>query len=550
MVKHSSAGGFPPAGFGTSFNKPPLQPPMTFKSPLAKPHQIGGAWANNLFKQSQLSRHHAHLSAALPKVLPKPSAFSRSAGHKHSAVPGLPKAERTKAMKGFDLAINAQARMIKHQGHVKQMLVGTSKVVNSRAFKSEFPKATKPFVTLNRNLAESRKNVVALQASSKVAYAYLNSSRKAFEKGKLPAARSASLPRFADQGKMHRKQATLLGRIARTLRNAFGVSSKPAIPRPKAGARTPPLDPGKRDKAPHKLPPPAKHPGRAVSKPPRSGRDLQQGGALPRKMTPELRQRLDTLKQEQRQRNEQTGRSAPAQRELRELRERLRAVGAITPPTNLSPVTRRADHLILEAEFAVQSPDEAQRVYDLTSDRTISSTASRFEHNTYRGRGFNDDPSRGLLTRIERQKGPDPDGEDNRGSQTNAFRHTLWQALITRELGTAVAMRVGDAHEGGTPLSRSRSFSTLDDADHQADIRNNHFGRLIGLRLGGKTEREVALGVLTFFRDYGLWVVRRDGARYIPERQQITEAQFRAAVRMIATTNNEGYTPAQRRAAD
>lgn len=58
---------------GASVSKPPLKAPLDFRSGPPRPPQ----WTSNFLKQSQLSRGHASLSAALPKWLPKPSTGAR-----------------------------------------------------------------------------------------------------------------------------------------------------------------------------------------------------------------------------------------------------------------------------------------------------------------------------------------------------------------------------------------------------------------------------------------------------------------------------------------
>ena len=527
---------------------------MNFKSALAKPHQMGGAWSTNFFKQSQLSRHHAQLSAALPRVLPTFSTSALSEERKHSALQ-----EPTRAMRGLDLAIKAQNRMIKHQDNVRRMLGGTSKAINTARFTSAFPNATKPLGDLNRRLAETRKHSIALQGSAKATYAHLNSSRNAFEKGGLPALQPFSSSRFADQGKLHRTQATLLDRIARGLRNLFTAASKPANQHSRPGerkdrTRAAALNSGRTLNPPRGLPPQAKEARRTFRNPERAERNAQPRRTLPGgvdntypvspPVTIQVPGPMDGLQ--------------PQRGLTPELQERLREAGAVSPPDRLEPVTRRADRESLQVELYFRSPVETGRVGEVEAGSgsvNISNVATRFEHNTYRGqaaggmRGVNDGPSRGLLTRVDRRIGPNPDrGQNSDGSQINAFRHALWQALITRELGSDFAQQIGDAHEGGTRLSSGTRYATLAEADQQADLRNNYYGRVIGRTLEGEAPRNIALGVLSFFRDYGLFVARRDGNGFVWERQRITGTQFRAALGMLETTNNYGYTEEQWRA--
>ncbi|WP_372448394.1 DUF6973 domain-containing protein [Kibdelosporangium banguiense] len=51
----------------------------------------------------------------------------------------------------------------------------------------------------------------------------------------------------------------------------------------------------------------------------------------------------------------------------------------------------------------------------------------------------------------------------------NAYRHVIWQAMLTVALGSRSAAAWGNAHEGD---DRSR--------DHSVDVWNNVAGRMIG----------------------------------------------------------------------
>jgi hypothetical protein len=57
----------------------------------------------------------------------------------------------------------------------------------------------------------------------------------------------------------------------------------------------------------------------------------------------------------------------------------------------------------------------------------------------------------------------------NKGDN-NAYRHCIWQAVLTWKIGANNAAAWGDAHE--TTPGRAR--------DHQADVHNNAVGRSIG----------------------------------------------------------------------
>lgn len=56
------------------------------------------------------------------------------------------------------------------------------------------------------------------------------------------------------------------------------------------------------------------------------------------------------------------------------------------------------------------------------------------------------------------------------GGVGNAFRHVLWQAIITREFGKDIAVKVGNSHESGEKINYSiRRNLSLDKADEMID---------------------------------------------------------------------------------
>lgn len=67
------------------------------------------------------------------------------------------------------------------------------------------------------------------------------------------------------------------------------------------------------------------------------------------------------------------------------------------------------------------------------------------------------------------------------GDYGNAYRHTLWQSMITKEFDSEIATIVGYSHEDGSSFDLSkRSFGNISDADVIADLLNNIIGRKIG----------------------------------------------------------------------
>jgi RHS repeat-associated protein len=120
------------------------------------------------------------------------------------------------------------------------------------------------------------------------------------------------------------------------------------------------------------------------------------------------------------------------------------------------------------------------------------------------------------------------------GSPANAMRHTIWQAIITRDLGENVAVRVGNAHEG--IVNRSDLI-----ADTDVDQKNNIIGRTIGLSSKKSSNTEIVRKVIEYYKEYGLWVfsLQSDGT-YKQEQIKMTEDQYKLAIDELQKLNGYG----------
>ena len=105
---------------------------------------------------------------------------------------------------------------------------------------------------------------------------------------------------------------------------------------------------------------------------------------------------------------------------------------------------------------------------------SISKTASNFTINVSNAANFN-----------EYKK-------EEEGGLGNAFRHVLWQALITRDFGEEIAKEVGFIHE-----DNNKSL------DSQVDIRNNAIGRKIGSVNKNSSNKSMAIIVIKEFYKNG-----------------------------------------------
>lgn len=145
-------------------------------------------------------------------------------------------------------------------------------------------------------------------------------------------------------------------------------------------------------------------------------------------------------------------------------------------------------------------------------------------------------------------------------SQVNAFRHTLWQAKITTDFGSGVAKEVGNAHEEN-PYAVSGSnlkttFATLSKADETVDLLNNIIGRSIGEANPNANMQVLALKVLDYYKQNGLWsataITNSKGeiTGYQVSQQKLSDEQYATAKQIIDGLNSDGFTPSEQKQRD
>ena len=172
--------------------------------------------------------------------------------------------------------------------------------------------------------------------------------------------------------------------------------------------------------------------------------------------------------------------------------------------------------------YAMQHPINALVVGPYVDGwSNISSIAGNFEVNLMRAAG------------LSYQKG---------GDEGNAYRHTLWQAMITNVLGEESAVRIGNAHESHSSYEYSKTSGlTESEFDTAIDLRNNEIGREIGAKNKGASNKKLALLVLKEFRKNGLWVgIKQPDGSYSIQRKRITQEQYEAALKELNKKGNNG----------
>ena len=148
-------------------------------------------------------------------------------------------------------------------------------------------------------------------------------------------------------------------------------------------------------------------------------------------------------------------------------------------------------------------------------------------------------PTFNELAVRSRQKLGLSENAEHMGSQVNALRHTLWQAMLTKSYDQSTAKEIADSHEVNPDAIASedaatKQFDTLEEADQSIDLRNNIIGRAVGEAnrnvVGGP--HQLAEALVQEFHEKGLWVaVQQANGKYKAARVKLTDAEFAAASR-------------------
>ncbi len=132
------------------------------------------------------------------------------------------------------------------------------------------------------------------------------------------------------------------------------------------------------------------------------------------------------------------------------------------------------------------------------------------------------------------------------GTLTNAFRHAIWQAMISNEYGEKIAIEVGNSHEehplalqqidaakkGGLVVNH---LLNAVEADELVDLYNNIIGRETGLKNPDKNNSELAKLLLNVFLHDGLYFSMKYGESdfYTIVRKKITTDIFNNSIENI-----------------
>jgi hypothetical protein len=131
------------------------------------------------------------------------------------------------------------------------------------------------------------------------------------------------------------------------------------------------------------------------------------------------------------------------------------------------------------------------------------------------------------------------------GGVQNAIRHTLWQALLTQDMGAKAASRIGNAHESTTNVDMNqrvfKGVTAKDDADRTIDLLNNQIGRVIGEQNKDADNITTAKAVVTEYFKNGLYAMTgNDKDGYKVQKTKLTKSQYETALKEIDKKGQDG----------
>jgi hypothetical protein len=127
------------------------------------------------------------------------------------------------------------------------------------------------------------------------------------------------------------------------------------------------------------------------------------------------------------------------------------------------------------------------------------------------------------------------------GTPQNAIRHTLWNALMTKSIGTESAKEAANAHETDVKINWNQiTFEKDFEADKSVDIRNNIIGRRIGEKYKDLSNTEIAKKVIEEYYTNGLWTSKKnkDGT-YTISKSKLSITEYKKALAEIEISSNE-----------
>ena len=103
---------------------------------------------------------------------------------------------------------------------------------------------------------------------------------------------------------------------------------------------------------------------------------------------------------------------------------------------------------------------------------------------------------------------------DINGGQLDAFKHSLWMAYLTQEIGSRSALKLGDAHEKGNYRSYKKGLKEdgflPDKISSDMDLFNNKIGSKIANKNLKTQKRELILLIIDEINNGEMKILKKD----------------------------------------
>jgi RHS repeat-associated protein len=131
------------------------------------------------------------------------------------------------------------------------------------------------------------------------------------------------------------------------------------------------------------------------------------------------------------------------------------------------------------------------------------------------------------------------------GTFLNATRHTLWSALCTKSIGKDLTKLGTDSHETHTKnvdwSQRNFNEDEIHKADHLIDLMNNQIGREIGDKNKDLTNTQIAIKVLDYYKDHGLWEAKKnENGSYTIAKTKLSQSDYDKSIKEISSKGEDG----------
>lgn len=110
-------------------------------------------------------------------------------------------------------------------------------------------------------------------------------------------------------------------------------------------------------------------------------------------------------------------------------------------------------------------------------------------------------------------------GTDNNGGPLDAFKHTYWMLLLSKEIGPKAAIKLGKAHEKGNYKSFKKGGKEdgllPDKVSTEMDLFNNQMGLAIYSQYPEDSQNQYLHHVLKYLNNGELRMIKKEGSNFI-----------------------------------